>query len=188
MNVSTTISAGGLLKFAEEGDFFRYLEGTAAITVTFYRNGAEVSKAEGVKPGFAEDFQTGSFNEVAIQSATAQAIQFVTRLGNVVNYDAPPTGSVVLQNAGAFTQAAATVTNASAQLVAANAARKYLLVQNKDTSGDIYLNLAGAAATVANGIKVGPGDSLELAEYLPTGAIFAIGSIASNANIVVAEG
>lgn len=85
----------------------------------------------------------------------------------------------------AFTNAAAIVTNASGQLIAANATRKFMLVQNKDAAGNIYLNLGGAAATVASGVKIPPGGSLLLDNTVPTGAIFAIGDIASNAGIVV---
>ena len=88
----------------------------------------------------------------------------------------------------AFTNASATVTNASASLVAANASRKFLLIQNKDAAGNIYLNLGGAAATVANGVKIPPGGSLLLDNSVPTGAVFAIGDIASNANIVTVIG
>lgn len=186
---TTTITAGATLEFTEVGDFFRYLEGSAAITVRYYKQGAELTIAEQVKPGYAEDFQTLSFDRITITSAAAQTIQFVTRLGNVVSYDAPPTGAVTLSGqVGSITQAQATVTNVSAQILAARVNRKYLHIQNKDSSGDVYINLAGAAATVANGLKLGPGDSLELADYLPNAAIFAIGSLASNANVVVLEG
>ena len=145
--------------------------------------------AENIGEGFAEKFRTGSFDRVQITSATTQALQFVIRLGADAFYDKPPTGSVVVQNVnGAFSQAQKTVTNASAQMLAANTARRYLLIQNKDASGDIYLNLTGAAATTANGILVPAGGSLELQGFVCTGAVFAIGSIASNANVVSVEG
>jgi hypothetical protein len=80
-----------------------------------------------------------------------------------------------------------TVTSASASMVAANATRKYLLIQNNDTTGHIYINF-GAAATTANGVKIAAGGSFELNSNILTAQIFAIGSIASNANIVVIEG
>ena len=84
---------------------------------------------------------------------------------------------------------AKTVTNGSAALVAANAARTYLLIQNNDGAGFISVNLTGAAATTANGIRIAPGGFWEwTGESIPTGAITAIGSIASNPNIVVVEG
>lgn len=185
---TVTLTAGQRIEFREPGDFFRVLAATAAITVEFYENGREIAEAVGVGAGYAEKFDLGQFDRIAITSATAQTIQFVTRLGNTVQYDAPPTGSVSVTNTGgAFTQAAATVTTTAANLLAAKSNRRYLLIQNKDAAGIIYVNLAGAAATVAAGLKIDPGGSLEIDNYCPTGAISAIGSIASNANVVVVE-
>ena len=89
---------------------------------------------------------------------------------------------------GAFANAQKTVTNASGQLVAANSARQYLLIQNNDATGDIYVRLDGTAATIGTGVKIAAGASYELQGYVPTGAVTAIGSIASNANIVLVEG
>jgi hypothetical protein len=94
----------------------------------------------------------------------------------------------VTNSAGAFAQAQATVTSASAVIAAANALRRYLLIQNNDTSGIIYVTLDGSAATPTNGLKIAPGASLELQGYCTTGAINAIGSIASNANVIVVQG
>lgn len=87
----------------------------------------------------------------------------------------------------AFANTAATVTNASAQLLAASTTRQYLMIQNKDASGNIYVNF-GAAATVANGIKIPPGGNYELNNIVSTQAIFAIGDIASNANVLTVVG
>lgn len=89
---------------------------------------------------------------------------------------------------GGYTQSAATVTNASGLLVAANSARRVLLISNQSAPGNIYLNMAGAAATVAGGIKIAAGGVLLLDRYPPSGAIYAIGDIASNPSVIVAEG
>lgn len=89
---------------------------------------------------------------------------------------------------GAYTQAAVAVTNASGLLLAANSARRTLLISNNSATGDIYLNLAGAAATVAAGHRIKAGDAMLLDRYPPAGAIYAIGSIANNPDIVVSEG
>lgn len=189
MIISTNINAGQRLEFYEPGDFFRLLGAVGPLDVTYYRAGKEIAKAEGIGEGYAEKFERGEFDRFAITSATAQAIQFVVRLGNVVSYDTPPNGDVTITNTGgAFTQAAANVTNASAQLLAAKATRRYLLIQNNDVNGDVFVNLTGAAATTANGIKIGPGGSYECQGYAPTGAVTAIGSIAANANVIVVEG
>ncbi len=89
----------------------------------------------------------------------------------------------------AAAQSTATVTSVSAQLVAANANRQSLQIQNKDAAGSIYLRVGAAGATVANGIEVGPKGSYEFpAGTVDTGVIHAIGNIASNANIVILEG
>lgn len=189
MHLTLTLTAGQRLEFIEPGDFFRLMAASAPITVEYYRNGAGVAEGTLVQVGYAEKFTAGGFDKIAISSATAQTITFITRYGNEVWYDTPPTGLVSVTNtAGAFTQNPKTVANISGQVLAANAARRYLLIQNNDTSGDIYVTLDGTAATTAKGIKIAALGSYECQGYVPTGAINAIGSIASNANIVAVEG
>lgn len=190
MIVTQALGAGQRFTMHEQGDFFRIMGATFAdLTVQFYLNGKEVSEANNVGAGYSEQFTRGEFDRVVITAVQAQTVQFAIRLGNIVNYDAPPVGNVqVINTAGAFTQAAATVTTTAANLLAANPSRRYLLVQNKDAAGIVYVNLSGAAATVANGIAIEPGGSLEIQGYAPTGAVSAIGSIASNPNVVVVGG
>lgn len=189
MKIDTTIGAGQTLEYFEPGDFFRLMEASGPVSITFYRQGKEVSEAENIVEGYAEKFRVGDFDRIQIYSATTQALQFVIRLGQDVFYDKSPTGDVQLVGQqGAFAQAQKTVTNASAQLLAANQTRRYLLIQNNDASGDVFVTLDGGAATTAKGIKIVAGGSYECAGYVPSGAIFAIGNIASNANIVTVEG
>lgn len=189
MLIETTIAAGERKEYFDPGDFFRLLEAEFPVTVSFYRNGAEVAEAEGVGEGYAERFRNSTFDRFTITSATAQLLRFVARLGNDVLYDTPPNGDVtVTNNNGAFVHGVHTVTNASAQLKAAKTDRRYLLIQNNDATGSIYVRFDGAAATTANAIKIEPGGSVELQGFVPTGAIVAIGSIASNANVLTLEG
>lgn len=188
MLVKFSIGAGQRVEFSEAGDFFRLLEAAQPVTVFFYRGGKEEARAEGITGGYAEQFGDG-FDRVVIMSATAQTVQMVTRLGNVVSYDAPPKGAVTVENlTGTFYQGQATVTNASAVLRSAKTNRRYLLIQNNDQAGDIFVTLDTSAATAAKGIKIAPGGSLELSSFCPSGEVRAIGSIASNANVVVVEG
>lgn len=184
-----TIGAGERIEFSEEGDFFRLMQAADPITVEYFANERRVVEAEEVNEGYAEKFETQKFQRVAITSATTQQLQFVIRNGNVVDYDQPPTGSVIVENnAGPFTQQQKTVTNASGQLLASNVDRRYLLIQNNDSTGIVYVNIAGAAAAAASGLKVLPGGSYECQGYVTTSAINAIGDIASNPNVVVVEG
>lgn len=190
MYQSQNLAAGVAVEFHEAADFFRILGAqTADITLTFYRMGLEISRAENVGAGYAEKFAAG-FDRVRIVSTGGGVVAFVMRYGSDVSYDTPPNGNVTVTNtAGAFTQEQKTVTNASGQLLAAKANRRYLLIQNNDATGNIFVTLDGGAATLEKGIKIAAGGgSLALENYLCTGEIFAIGSIASNANIVVVEG
>lgn len=181
---TVTITAGQPQEFYEVSDFFRILNASQPLTIRFYFQGAEVALAEGVAGGYAERFQAGQFDRFRIESATTQVIQFVARLGNQVFYDLPPFGNIN----GAFSQSQKTVTNASAQLLAANLFRRYLLIQNKDSVGSVYLKFGATAATTANGVRIPAGGSYEITTFAPTDAIQAIGDIASNANIITIEG
>lgn len=200
-----TLAAGQMVEFYEPGDFFRLLKADSPVKVEFYRNGAEIAEANSVTTGYAEKMRLGEFDRIRITSTAAQAVSFVTRMGNDVFFDAPPTGAVTVvnpvtevavsnvldfrQDNGTFTQSVVTVTNTvNSQLIVQNGWRRYLLIQNKDTSGVIYLTFNGVAATQSNGISIGPGESIEFSNYCPINAVNAIGSIASNPNIVMIEG
>lgn len=192
MHLTMTLTANQRVEFNEDADFFRLMQAVGPVTVEYYRNGAEVAEGTNVLAGYAEQFvDTGGFDKFAITNVygATQSITFATRLGNVVSYDTPPNGNVIITNTGgAFTQAQATVTNASGQLAAANPARRFLLVQNNDASGNVYVTVDGSAATTAKGILLPPGGSMEISNFVPTGQVNAIGSIASNANVIVVEG
>lgn len=187
MQINTTISAGQRLEFFDRGDFLRILSATNNLTVEFYKNGVEVAEASNIGAGYAEKFAEW-FDKIAITSDTTQAIQVVIRLGNDVRYDTPPNGNVtIIAAASTFTNTQKTVTTTSATIVAANAGRRYLMIQNNDATGDIFVRLDGVTATAATGIKISASGSLELQNLVPSTAITAIGNIASNANIVVVE-
>lgn len=189
MYQSLTLAAGVAVEFQEPADFFRVLSSVPSdLELIFYRDGAEQSAASNIGAGYAEEFER-PVTKLRISSAAGGLVRFVMRLGNRVRYDAPPTGSVTITGQqGAFAQAQKTVTNASAQLLAANAARRYLLIQNNDATGVVYVYIGAAAATAANGIKIAPGGSYEVQGYAPNSEIRAIGSIASNANVIAIEG
>lgn len=189
MHLTTTMTAGQRLEFYERGDFFRLMAATGTVVIDYYRNGALVAEAENVGAGYAERFMNDGFDRVAITSATAQTIQIAIRLGNEIFYDTPPVGNVAITNVnGAFTNTQVNVTNASGTIKAANPARRYLLIQNKDATEDIFVRLDGGGASAATGVKISAGGSYELTNFVPNGAITAIGNIVSNTNVVIVEG
>lgn len=183
---NVTFSAGEMKEFREENDFFRILGTTVgSVDLKFLRDGAEIADAPGVSAGYAEKFNR-AFDTVQITSATAQAVQFVTRYGSDVRYDIQSTQAIAMN--GALTQAAATVATASGQLLAAKATRRYLFIQNNDANLTIYINLAGAAAAAATGIKIAPGGAYENDKFPPTSQINAISIGSANSLITVVEG
>lgn len=176
------------------GKYFTTLLCTNAINVRFYLGGKQLDLGQisqllaglEVTLGDIADIQP-AFDRVEVDVTGPDTIQI--GIGNGQARYNRSQGSVAVTNVnGAFTQAAATVTTTSAQLLAAKASRRYLLIQNNDATGDIFVRLDGVAATLTNGVKIAAGGSYELTNYVPTGAITAIGSIASNANIVIVEG
>lgn len=179
------LSAGQAREFREEADFFRLLATTTgAVDVTFLRDGAVVTESPGVASGYAEKFDR-AFDTVTVTSAVAQTVQFVTRYGSQVSYDTT-TGSTL---PGAFTQAAPAINTASGQLLAAKSNRSFLQVQNNDPAVTVYLNVTGAAASAATGIKLNPGGSFDVQGGIcPTAQINAIAIGSATSLVTVVEG
>jgi len=85
----------------------------------------------------------------------------------------------------AFTMAApgvnADIDNASEEVVAAAAARRYLYIENTSTGGQVLWLAFGATAVVGSGIRLSPGQHYELLS--PTGiTVQAVNAIADAAN------
>jgi hypothetical protein len=183
------IAAGAREDYPVKGDYIRLK--TASVPVTF----------EGRDSGFKVTLEQGDsvrlkeFQAVIVSHGDAAEQTVTFYVGNGESLDSSQVGgSVQVSNfpASAPSQVSPansnpTVTSASAQLLAANAARKFLLIQNKDSVGRIYLNFGAGAATVANGLVLEPGEEFAPG-IIPVNAIQAIGDKASNANITVLEG
>lgn len=200
MQTFTQTDAGATThEFNVPGNYFVLLACTNVMNVRFYKAGRQLDLATitgllagveatlGVWDPKAPNF---AFDKVAVDTTAADT--FTIGIGNgQVRYNrsqgSASITSITNQTSG-DTNTNKTATNASAQLIAANAARRYLLVQNKDATGRIWLNFGAGAATQANGIKLEPGETYEREFAVPTQAIQAIGDAASNANIVVVEG
>ena len=176
------------------GKYFTTLACSNPINVRFYKGGKQLDLGQisqllaglEVTLGNISDSES-AFDRIEVDVTGADTVTI--GIGNGQARYNRSQGSVAVTNVnGVFVNAQATVTNASAQIKASNINRRYLLIQNNDTSGDIYVRLDGSAATIATGVKVMAGGSYELQGFVPTGAITAIGSIASNINVVVVEG
>lgn len=176
------------------GKFFTVLGSSSAVNVRLYAKGQLLDLGEvralgaGLEiGGMAEGVY---FDRVQIDATAADTITI--GIGNGQSrYNRGASNVTMIQNRAAQmvpVNTAKTVTSASGQLLAANANRQYLLIQNKDPSGILYVNFGAGAATAANGVQIAPGGSYELDAVVPTTAVQCIGSIASNANVLVVEG
>lgn len=162
---------------------------TGAATVHFQDTNLNSSAAPVyVLPGFIAKVPfTQIMVENAAQAGKRLRIFYGVDVDFVGGMNATISVSSVVPVLGNFTNSQKTVTTASALLSAADADRKYFLVQNNHAAGNIFIQF-GAAAGLMSGIKIGPGVSYELNANMHSGEIYAIGDIASNANVVIVEG
>ena len=177
------------------GSYFATLECTQAVNVRFYSGGTllDLGEIKGLAAGLEVTMGIGgsaAFDRVQVDVQAGDTVKIGIGNGQARYNRGAATVTVAQGKApqAAFANTAKTITSASAQLVAANSARQYLMLQNKDTSGFVWINHGAGAATQANGVRIPPGGFVEYDSTIPTGAIQAIGDIASNANIVVVEG
>ena len=85
------------------------------------------------------------------------------------------------------TQTTVSVLHTGSTQLAAATGRKYLLIQNLDSTNAVHISLDGTAATTSDFILAANGGSLELAEGVPTGQINAI-AVSATCSVVVLEG
>lgn len=179
-----TLGANGTQRLLVSGNYFKILAATGAVDVR-----SDFGRMDSLI--FGQGLEKTPFSYLEFRDASGAANNLTIFIGDE-NFIDGQTGNFAVTatvpvRSASFVNANPTVTTASAQLIAANVNRAYLLIQNKDASGQIYINF-GFAATVANGVQISPGGAYELSGNVSTQQIFAIGSIASNANVVTVEG
>lgn len=179
-----TIPANGSYKLLVAGDYFKILSASGTVDVQ-----ADWGSLSGLIAGQGleqSEFKYLFFRDRSGASNAMRVVigdeKFVDGMAGTVEVS-----RAVVPRSANFDNLQKTVTNANGQLLAANTARQYLLIQNKDTAGNVFVAF-GKAATTANGVRVIPGGALELVGVCSTQEIRAIGDIASNANVVTVEG
>jgi hypothetical protein len=181
---TVTIAANNSLRLLVQGEFFKIMAATGGVNVT-----ADFGTLEGLI--FGQGLENTPFTYLLLTDVSGASNTIKILVGDQNFVDGLTGNMGILSNkvaqSSSFVNVNATVTNASAQLLAANTNRQYLIIQNNDPSGNIYVNF-GNAATAANGIKIAAGGAYELVGVISTQQIFAIGDIASNANVVTVQG
>lgn len=179
---AVTIPAGSVEEFAVVGDYIRLK--TASVPVQFVVE--ETGESIELEQGDAANLSAFKRVKVMHFSGANQAIVFY--VGNGTSADSAKVGGSVAVSqlpVAAVVQSAPAVGTASVQMLAANLARKLLLLQNGNAAAKVWVNLAGAAASSADGVLLAPGASLLLDVCCPTAAIFAISDTAGAALVVV---
>lgn len=172
-----SLQAGAPVMFNERGDYLRIMNSEGPLTVRVYRGGKPACLPnEGVSGGFGMRFKAAPYDQVELVSPTDQAVQFVLCLGHEVEYDQPPTGSVLLQGQqGAYVQTNHAPVAANTVIKAAKSNRRYLLLQNKHATDAVMLTFDGSSPTASVGLKLAAGAVYEPL-LAPTGEIRAFGT------------
>ena len=182
--MTVKVSPGLAVDLGAVGDYVRIKKAAIAVRIESPDNGEFLDLDQG------DSASLSRFERLRISHSDAAEQSIVLLIGNGTSADSSKVGGSVsiAGSAVGMSSAQVTVTNVSAQIAPANVSRRILCIQNNDAVGNVFVNLAGAAATVLNGIKIPPGGVLLLDNVVPSGAVTAIGSIASNANVVLAQG
>lgn len=158
------------------------------IDVVFWKEGRRLEEElrDAVAGWYAAPM--AGFDAIDITSSLTQEVSFHIARGrvgaNVLSGQVVVTG---VTNNGTHAPSSPAVTNASGVLLAANASRKYLCIQNQDATGNIWVRGDGGVATAdADSIKIGPGESWEPL-IPPVGAVNAIGDLVANNNVHVIQ-
>lgn len=173
------IAAGGMQLMPMAGEKFIIESATGPVDVS-WKDGKVLSRQAGQGYGVR-----GGFTQLILNNSGASAITGVIAINDDDAIDNRIAGTVSISGGTNLGNSAPAVTTASTVLIAANANRKYLLIQNNHGAGIIYLNFS-APATVGNGLRVKPDGAYEsTGQAVHLGAVNVIGDVANNAVIVV---
>lgn len=172
--ITAGFDAGETKQFALSGSYFEIIDATDPVDVFLLdRYGAQRGVMRQAEGSF--HLRQSDFEQIQIVSATAQQIRFAygsaeagtRRTSGVVDVSNMPAVS------GAMARLSANVgSGAVTTLAAANAARRYVLVQNNDAAIYLRLRVDGTDPTTAAGLRIPPGGAWESpAGFAPTGAI-----------------
>lgn len=174
------------------GFFLRYERETSGAvddSVTVFIDGHNVGKW---RPGDAVEYPR-PFNTIRIEPSPGQAGEFRVGAARFMSSRMAMSGSVqsvvAVNRAPTSAPAHSTVSVGVADtlLLAANANRKSLLIQNTHPTADLWIRVDGvAAAAAAPAIRIGPGGNYE-PDVIPTGQIRGYSTVAANA-VTLLEG
>lgn len=191
--LTLNLTAGVTQQFRRGGVGLEILSSTAAIDLNTYspQGGQSASMTACLGGQFINGVTFGGFD---VKSTTTQTVRLlVLDAGegggsrNVALNGNLNLGTVPATQSNAFVNTNRTVTSTSTAVLGGNSARQYLLIQNKDSTGTIWVAF-GAAATQANGLRIPPGGYWEWDGTVPVSTVNVIGDLATQSNVITIEG
>jgi hypothetical protein len=171
--ISNSFSSGASWRLAIPGRYFRILNSSAPVDVTFYKNGSPGLKAEAVEAGYYA-IPREWFDGVEITSASAQTIKIGISDGDG-GYDSTTITTSVLLAATIQDDVPVTVGTAATLLCDADTTRMGVRFFN---GGSANVYLGGAGVTTNNGaIVITPG-SIWIEDNAAPGAWYGISGTA----------
>lgn len=180
------IAPGQAFELTAPGDYVRVRSAAVDLTIENPDAGEILEVSQG------DDFQMSPFKSLRISHASGaeQVVKLIVATGKKAGSSQVGGSISVAGQQGPYTQKRVSVTNVNQVVLFANAARRYLLIQNNDLSAVLRVRLDGSAATATAGFRVQPGGVLELPNYAASGAVNAMMETATAAanNVEIAEG
>lgn len=180
------IAPGQAFELTAAGNYVRVRYSAVDLTIENMDKAGEI-----VELSQGDDVELSSFKNLRISHDSLAEQEVKLLIATNKKAGSSQVSGTISFGAGGMSQSRATVSNAaSVQLLPANTARKYLLIQNNDLSTVMRLTLDGSAAKAGEGFRIEPGASFELATYAAAGAINAIMETATAAadNVEILEG
>lgn len=178
------VPANGPYRLTVAGDYFKILAATGPVHVKAdWGSLSSLIAGQGLEES---PFQYLYFDNTLGVANTLRVVigdeKFIDGMSGSIDI-----GVAKAPRSGVYAHTAPAVTLASTQMLAANANRQYLMVQNQHPAGSVWVRADGvAAAAAAPAFRIGPGGFWEPGT-VPTGIITMIGDQA-HALLAVVEG
>lgn len=185
--IPAQFAAGEVKQWSFSGSYFELIECPDPVDVLLTdRNGA--TRGRLLQAGETFFVRNTAFEAIEIKSDTLQTIRYAFGSGEAGTRSSA--GSVSLSNqAGAFAQGRVSIgSGAAVQIRPANTARRRIMVQNNTAAQYLRVTLDGSAPTAANGLRLIPGDLLDLTDYAPTTEVQGIFEAGAPADVEWLEG
>jgi hypothetical protein len=177
-----TIGAGLVSARLFSGAYFNILSATGPIDIR-----TDKVNLKGLTAGQGFEKQPFTRLELTDASGASNVIRYVIAdEGFLAGLTGNMTiSSIVPVQSGSFAVTAPALTTGSTVAIAANTARKYLMIENNDPAAFAYINFGAPAVVGAAAVRIGPGENYEMNTVQSTQAIHWIGSAASALMTVV---